>query len=175
MKPIRHIFFDLDRTLWDFESNSKTVLEMLYRDYNLQRFFPNFLLFYEKYKSVNEEMWLTALKKRNYTLHILSNGFHEVQEKKLKNCHLSHFFTTVTTSEDAGHHKPHPKAFEYALKQANAKPKNTAMVGDDTVTDIEGAVNAGLYVIFFNPKRLPIPNKADIEIHELKSLLEIFR
>ncbi len=228
MKPIRHIFFDLDRTLWDFEANSKTVLEMLYRDYNLQRFFPNFLLFYEKYKSVNEEMWqkyykkeitkddvrllrfyetvgtekamcvemsqnyietsvlqtavfpdtnevLTALKERNYTLHILSNGFREVQDKKLKNCHLSHFFTTVTTSEDADHHKPHPKAFEYALKQANAKSENAAMIGDDTVTDIEGAVNSGLYAIFFNPKRLPLPNKADIEIHELKSLLEIFR
>ncbi len=118
---------------------------------------------------------LTALKERNYTLHILSNGFREVQDKKLKNCRLSHFFTTVTTSEDAGHHKPHPKAFEYALKQANAKPVNAAMVGDDTVTDIEGAVNSGLYAIFFNPKRLPLPNKTDIEIHELKSLLEIFR
>ncbi len=63
MKSIRHIFFDLDRTLWDFESNSKTVLEMLYRDYELQRFFPNFLLFYEKYKSVNEEMWQKYYKK----------------------------------------------------------------------------------------------------------------
>ncbi len=105
----------------------------------------------------------------------MSNGFREVQDKKLKNCRLSHFFTTVTTSEDAGHHKPHPKAFEYALEQAKAKPEDTAMVGDDTVTDIEGAVNAGLYAIFFNPKRLPLSNKADIEIHELKSLLEIFR
>ncbi len=228
MKPIRHIFFDLDRTLWDFEANSRTVLEMLYRDYQLGRFFSNFLLFYKKYKRVNEEMWqkyykkeitkddvrllrfyetigeekemcvemglnyvetsilqtalypdtkgvLTELSGRGYSLHILSNGFREVQHRKLKNCELLQFFSTVTTSEDVGYHKPHLKAFKYALKQANAKPENTAMVGDDTVTDIEGAVNAGLYAIFFNPNRLPLPNKANIEIHELKNLLEIFR
>lgn len=223
----KHIFFDLDRTLWDFETNSKTVLEILYKEYELSKYFAAFPLFFKQYKQVNEHMWqqyykkevskeevrllrfyrtigeekeqcaqmsqdyiemsvlqtavfpythetLATLKERDYTLHIITNGFTEVQHKKLRNCELKDYFDTVTTSEDAHHHKPDARAFKFAMQKTSTTAQQAAMVGDDLVTDIQGANSAGLFSIYFNPNRYTTPHEADKEIHELKSLLQIF-
>lgn len=58
MKTYRHIFFDLDNTLWDFNRNSAEVLEELYHKYNLTDLgVPSFEIFLDKYKIRNEMMW----------------------------------------------------------------------------------------------------------------------
>jgi len=54
----KHIFFDLDHTLWDFETNSTLVLEKLYHAYNLEgRGVPSFKAFYDVYTVYNEKLW----------------------------------------------------------------------------------------------------------------------
>ena len=58
-----------------------------------------------------------------YKLHIITNGFAEVQDKKLKNSGISDYFISVTNSEMAGVKKPNPKIFEYALSKANTQKK----------------------------------------------------
>ena len=56
--------------------------------------------------------------KPKYNLHIITNGFQEVQTGKLRNSKIEHYFTTITNSEMAGVKKPNPKIFEFALNLA---------------------------------------------------------
>lgn len=93
---------------------------------------------------------LTYLKPK-YNMHILSNGFTEVQYKKIENSGLTSFFDKIILSEDAGINKPHPQIFNYALDQANASRADSLMIGDSLEADIEGAYNSNINQIWFNP------------------------
>jgi len=58
MKAYRHIFFDLDHTLWDFEKNSQETLYTLYDQFGLHTFGKfDCTSFYKKYSYVNHRMW----------------------------------------------------------------------------------------------------------------------
>lgn len=93
---------------------------------------------------------LRHLARKGYRLHLCSNGFHEVQYRKLKSSGLEGFFSTVVLSEDAGINKPHKGFFDYAFQKTGARPDATIMIGDNYHTDIAGAANAGLDTILFN-------------------------
>ena len=88
--------------------------------------------------------------KDHYRLHIITNGFEEVQQLKLKNSSISQFFSTVTTSEEAGVKKPDIRIFQKALEKAKASPISSLMVGDNYEADILGAKVAGMDYIYFN-------------------------
>ena len=90
------------------------------------------------------------LKQQGYRMHMTSNGFHEVQYKKLAACGMRDYFDTIILSEDAGVNKPQPAFFDYALLTAGAERQTTLMIGDNLQTDIAGARNAGLDTILFN-------------------------
>lgn len=112
------------------------------------------------------------LKSRGYGLHMCSNGFHEVQYRKLKACGMTDYFNTIVLSEDAGANKPSSLYFDYAFKTTGATPSSTLMVGDNFQTDILGAKGAGLDVMWFNPH--PEENKATESVnYEIRHLLEI--
>lgn len=115
------------------------------------------------------------LKSRGYGLHMCSNGFREVQYRKLKACGMTGYFDTVVLSEDAGANKPSPDYFEYAFRATGADRRHTLMIGDNFQADILGAKRAGLDVMWFNPH--PGQNEAtepvDYEIHSLREILHI--
>ena len=85
-----------------------------------------------------------------YELHIITNGFKEVQQGKLNKANIDHYFNTVTNSEMVGVKKPNPKIFHHALDIARAKPDNSIMIGDNYEADILGALEVGLDAICFN-------------------------
>ena len=64
---------------------------------------------------------LTYLSEKKYKLHIITNGFEEVQYLKLKNSNIDSYFDTVTTSEEVGVKKPNRLVFERALQKANTR------------------------------------------------------
>jgi len=88
--------------------------------------------------------------KPKYQLHIITNGFEEVQHHKMKKSNIFHYFQTITNSEMVGVKKPNPKIFNHALGLANATTKNSIMIGDNYEADILGALNIGLDAICFN-------------------------
>lgn len=90
------------------------------------------------------------LKEKGYRMHMTSNGFHEVQYKKLAACGLMDYFDTIILSEDAGVNKPSPQFFSYALEQSGAQREMTLMIGDNLQTDILGALNAGIDALLYN-------------------------
>jgi len=107
--------------------------------------------------------------KPRYELHIITNGFADLQNKKLQNSNISHFFNTVTNSESAGVKKPNPLIFEYALESAKAKRENSIMIGDCIDADVNGALNCGIDAIYFNINNLV----ADEKIKQIKHLSEL--
>jgi putative hydrolase of the HAD superfamily len=94
--------------------------------------------------------------KPKYKLHIITNGFAHVQEKKINNASLGGYFSTITNSELAGVKKPNSIIFDYALKLANTSKESSIMIGDDFEADVNGALNAGIDAIFFNEKRVDV-------------------
>ncbi|GHV53423.1 noncanonical pyrimidine nucleotidase, YjjG family protein [Bacteroidia bacterium] len=91
----------------------------------------------------------------SYKLIILSNGFREIQHKKLANAGLTPYFHRIILSEDAGYQKPHKEIFDYALKNTNSRRTETLMIGDNWDADIAGAKQAGIAQLWFNPQNLP--------------------
>jgi putative hydrolase of the HAD superfamily len=84
-------------------------------------------------------------------MHIITNGFKEVQYIKLENCGLASFFDVIVCSEDVGKNKPSADIFHFALNKANAKSRSSVMIGDDPEVDVYGALNAGMKGILFDP------------------------
>ena len=109
----------------------------------------------------------------NYQLHIITNGFNEVQYLKMEKSDLTKYFKTIITSEDAGVKKPNPIIFEYALAQADANSHESIMIGDNWEADIMGAKNAGLDVIYcnFNQESVSSTIKSVKNLIELKQYL----
>lgn len=230
MKQYKHIFFDLDKTLWDFDKNSLETFSEIFERYDLKKMgVPGLDNFYSVYKSHNQHLWglyrngeiekkvlsvkrfeltlndfgifddelskkiaddyihYSPLKtnlypgtheileylKGKYQLHIITNGFEEVQFRKINASGLDKYFSNVITSEEAGCKKPDPGIFEYALKAANASAKECLMIGDDIEVDIIGARNAGIDQVYFNNKTTNHNEEISFEIGCLTDLKKI--
>jgi len=227
---VKHIFFDLDRTLWDFETNSHETLLELWTAYNLkEKGITDYEGFIKNYKIHNEQLWdlyridkisqkdlrrerfqraladyniidielaeqigeqyISICPKKNqlfpfaievlnhlsekYKLHIITNGFENVQHIKLKYSDLTKYFDNIITSEQIGVMKPNPKIFEFALQTANAKSSESVYVGDNLEVDILGCQNCGIDGIYFNPTKEQHQEKVAFEIVCLSQLKEL--
>ena len=230
MKKYKHIFFDLDRTLWDFDYNSRITLNYIFEKLNLNsRGIKSFVSFFETYKVVNKHLWLkyrdgiitkeklrskrfkeTLFKlgifdqdlsnkisslyiqnspkqtkllpntkyildflKEKYQLHIITNGFKEVQILKLKNSGIYNYFQNIIISEDVGVLKPNKKIFSYTLDLCQSIPEECLMVGDDLTSDILGAKQVGIDQVFCNYNTIRAKNQPTYMIHDLVELESI--
>lgn len=115
---------------------------------------------------------------------IVSNGFKEVQYRKLRKAGIESYFSDVIVSEEAGYLKPHPGIFACALERLsgispNTSPdkwrqakKETLMIGDDPVNDIEGAQIFGIDQFFYNLKHAIGQYGATYEYSSLSPIFE---
>lgn len=200
VKHYRHLFFDLDHTLWDFEANSRAVLAELHTEFGLAEMGVDGAAFIHAYEEVNTALWarmgtgsipkevIRALRfnqalekfglrdasmaqrlevtymdrcpkcstllpgamelledlRRDYRMHIITNGFTEVQGVKMDASGIRGYFDVVLTSEMAGAAKPSVRIFRHAMRSAGAKLQESLMIGDNAVADIGGARKAGM-------------------------------
>ena len=107
-----------------------------------------------------------------YPLTIVSNGFIEVQQRKMESSGIERYFSHIVLSENVGALKPDKRIFEHALLLNGAQPHEVIMIGDNFEADICGAQNAGIDTIYFNPKEKPIPETQKPPTFHIKSLKE---
>lgn len=228
MKNIRHIFFDLDNTLWDHRKNAILTLNELFERKEIHKKYNiPFKEFHAKYNEINEDLWikirdgiinkdflrkhrfydtflhfgiddehladyfekhfldeiinynelidgtfeiLDYLKEKGYLLHVVSNGFHEVTNRKVEKSGLKKYFETVVSAEDAHAMKPNEKIFEFSLNLTNAQKFESIFIGDDWIADVKGAQNFGMEVIFFDILK---ENKTENGLKVIQNLEEI--
>ncbi|RSC96118.1 YjjG family noncanonical pyrimidine nucleotidase [Tenacibaculum singaporense] len=218
---IKHLFFDLDHTLWDFDRNSKLTFQRIFEEQQITIPIDEFL---EAYIPVNLKYWRlyredkiekTSLRyyrlketfdslkyiasdnlinliseeyirylpnfnylfddtievlqylENKYHLHIITNGFEEVQNLKLEKSGIHKFFKHIITSECVGVKKPNPKVFEFALGKAGAKAHQSVMIGDSYEADVMGAINSGMKAIHFSQE-----DKKN-EVQRITTLMEL--
>ena len=120
---------------------------------------------------------LEYLKAKGYKIGMISNGFYEVQYRKMRSSKIEHFFDVVVLSDDLGVNKPDRRIFDHALKKAGAKADSSIIIGDNPDTDIVGAVAAGWKAIYFNPKgandNIKLPKEALVvrKLSEIEHIL----
>lgn len=93
---------------------------------------------------------LIDLKERGYKIGILSNGFTEVQYRKINNSGLAPYIDHVVLSDDIGINKPDVRLYRHAEQIAATDASHCIMIGDNPDTDIAGAIAAGWRAILFD-------------------------
>ena len=121
---------------------------------------------------------LKYLKSQGYQLSIISNGFSEVQYKKIENTGLSEYFYKIFLSGEVKTPKPGPEIFEYAVKSTNARKRKSLMIGDDWEVDVCGANNFGIDAVYFNQKQIGSKKirsnmKKTVRIYHIESLNQL--
>ena len=111
--------------------------------------------------------------RQKYQLHIITNGFTEVQHIKLNHSNLAQYFNVVVCSEETGFKKPHKAVFKFALEKAGALASESVMIGDSKEADIQGGLKAGMDVIWFNPEKVKV-KKSLKNIADLRELSTVF-
>lgn len=108
-----------------------------------------------------------------YPLTLISNGFVEVQYKKMRSSDIEKYFKHIVLSESAKALKPDKKIFEYALSLNNANKTEAIMIGDSYEADIRGAQNAGIDQIYYplHPENIL---KEQTSTYTIRSLNELF-
>lgn len=128
---------------------------------------------YKKELVPGAEEMLKTLKSRGYKLYVITNGFLEVQKRKMRNSGIEHLFDDSIISDEAGALKPSRAFFDYAFNKTGANPAQTLVIGDDPDADIVGAVEYGLKCIFFNRKHKTCEYKIDAKVSELKEITDM--
>ena len=119
---------------------------------------------------------LDELTEKKYPLTIISNGFVEVQYKKLRSSGIEHYFKHVVLSEAAQALKPDKRIFEYAMQLIGASSADECvMIGDSYHADIVGAQNAGIdQVYLFNrPDHRPENYRATYQVNGLDEIIPL--
>ncbi len=106
--------------------------------------------------------------KANYNLHLITNGFKEVQAIKLESSGLRNYFSAIVISEEHSLTKPDEAIFRLAETMAGAGREECVMIGDNFECDVQGALNAGWEAIHFSDTALP-----GFQGHSISSLKEI--
>ena len=90
---------------------------------------------------------------QSYKLGIITNGSQDMQWRKLTISGLQDFFAekNIVNSVEFGHAKPHPAVFEAACRQLNTDKTSAVMVGDNYLSDVEGARSFGMAALWYVP------------------------
>ena len=114
---------------------------------------------------------LIELKERGCRMAVITNGFREVQHRKLENSGIDKYFDAVMISEEQGVHKPSPIIFKRALTAIGGIKSEALMVGDDFANDIEGAMIFGIDQFFYNYNSIPCDGGPTYDSPDLRDLV----
>ena len=144
-------------------------------EFDPQKFSDKYLLNLSKRTSLIEgcEDLLSQLN-GNTDLYLITNGLTIVQNPRIRNSSIGHYFKGVIISEEVGFAKPHKEIFDIAFENMNNPDKDKVLIiGDSLSSDIAGGINYGIDTCWYNPK----DNELDQDFkptYQIKELKEIF-
>ena len=223
----KYILIDLDRTLWDIDSNSRNALRKTIAALTPEIDSEAFFIPYEKHNQPlwdlyeqgvidketlrverihkplnyfgeysrelasdfstlflenmtkekdlmpNVEIMLEHLKRKGCRISVVTNGFKEVQDRKLRNSGIRQYFESLIISEEVGYHKPAPEIYEIAIRSLGGTKEESLMIGDNFDTDIQGAIDCGIDQNYYNYKRKECSGRPTYMVADLKEILDI--
>ena len=108
------------------------------------------------------------------TLAVVTNGFQNVQIRRLAESGVLNFMEDVFVSEKMDSEKPNRRIFDAALRALGVENReHVLVVGDGLSSDIQGGVNAGLDTCWYNPSHAENPGKV-VPTYEIADLKELY-
>lgn len=226
-----NLFFDLDRTLWDYDANSAQALDQIFTEFELNTIFSSTEELLDKYIKNNDTLWveyrngkirkeelrskrfhltllenntndpelaarigerymyitprltnlipncletLDYLRNKKYNLYILTNGFENTQNEKMRNSKIDQYFVKMFSSEKIRISKPHKDIFHWAISSIHANKRSCLMIGDDLQVDIRGAMHYGIDAVWLNSQGMKSefnPSYVISDLAELRTIL----
>lgn len=93
---------------------------------------------------------LEEIKRRGYTMGIISNGVSVLQNTKLDTAGIRDMFDIIVVSGDFGVYKPDRRIFDEACRQTGFRNEECVFVGDHPINDIKGALGADMQAVRMN-------------------------
>ncbi|WP_297549579.1 TIGR02253 family HAD-type hydrolase [Thermococcus sp.] len=120
---------------------------------------------------------IKALKKMGLHVGIITDSDNDYIRAHLEALGIYELFDSITTSEEAGYFKPHPRPFLLALEKAGIKPEEALYVGDNPAKDCVGAKNVGMLSVLLDPKgeKRELWANCDFVVSKLSDVVEIVK
>lgn len=183
------LYWQRNRELWALYGDNKITKDQL----NAERYtYPLHMVGVPDAEAVGLRFWNEAMKRLplgtklmpyarevleylrpRYKMYILSNGFSELQARKMRSGGIDHYFDGVVLSEDIGVNKPHPAIFEHAIRVAETTANRALMIGDNYEVDAKGAHGVGMDQVLYNAAGITLTPEQWQPTHLIDSLLEL--
>ena len=183
------LYWERNRELWVLYGDNKITKEQL----NAERYtYPLHAMGVPDAEAVGARFWEESMKRLplgkqlmpharevleylrpRYKMYILSNGFSELQARKMQSAGIGHYFDGVVLSDDIGVNKPHRAIFEHALHVAGVTADRALMIGDNYEVDAKGAYGAGIDQVFYNAAGIELAPDQWRPTYLISSLLEL--
>ncbi|ADT84201.1 TIGR02253 family HAD-type hydrolase [Thermococcus barophilus] len=156
------------------------ITERLAKKYNFEvpeDFWQIHLKMHQLYGKLYPEVveTLKELRKRGYHVGLITDSDNDYLRAHLEALGIFDLFDSITTSEEAGFFKPHPKVFETALKKAGVKGEEAVYVGDNPLKDCVGARQVDMISILLDKtgEKRELWGECEFIISDLKEVLDI--
>lgn len=121
---------------------------------------------------------LLSLKKSGFKIGVVSNAS-ETLNDILKRAGIYGFFDCIIISEIVGYEKPDFMIFKKALEMLRVSEKESIFIGDNFITDVNGAINAGITPVWLHRKsknnEFSYKGRQDKNVLKIKKLSEIIK
>lgn len=181
---IEKYYHEVNQQLWQQHDHGQITrdellikrFEIVFKDYDAKKLNDSFLfnLSNSAYVNTNTIETLSTLAKQ-YPLYAASNSQYELQIKRLELANIKQYFTDIYCSSAIGYTKPDIRFYQNCIAKTNLKAKEILMVGDNIITDIEGAKKAGLQTCLYDlDHKVNDLTYCDYRIDDLLELIALF-
>jgi putative hydrolase of the HAD superfamily len=158
------------------------LFNRMLKKFNLEKEINNVINLFQEYsgnlkldKEVSEVF--EYLKKKGHKIGLITDGNVERQKRKLKLLGINNFFDVTIFTKEFNSPKPSIIPFKIAIEKSGLSPESCVYIGDNPLTDFEGAKKAGMKTIRLLKgefKNLSTTSDIDYEIASLKNTINLF-
>ncbi|AEH25525.1 TIGR02253 family HAD-type hydrolase [Pyrococcus yayanosii] len=118
---------------------------------------------------------LKELREKGYHVGLITDSDNDYLRAHLEALGIAGLFDSITTSEDAGFFKPHPRIFELALKKAGVKGEEALYVGDNPLKDCRGARQLDMLSVLLDRtgEKRELWKECEFVVSDLREILKI--